>query len=49
MIALPLDVCTPGVTVSLGSGDTAMFVVAVVIVAICVVPFMFGGRRRQCR
>ena len=42
---MPLDVHTPGVQVSLGSGDGALLVVVLIIVAICTVPFMFGGQR----
>jgi len=43
---IPLDVYTPAVSLSLGSGDTAMFVVAALIVLVCPVPFLGGGGRR---
>ena len=40
-----LAIVTPGASISLGPGDMAMFVVAAIIVLICAVPFMRGGRR----
>ena len=38
-----LDVVTPATTISLGSGDSAMWVVAAAIFAVCCLPFL--GRR----
>ena len=43
---LPLDVYTPAVSINLGSGDSAMFVVAAIIFAIAALPFLVGGGRR---
>ena len=42
-----LDVVTPGATISLGSGDGAMFVVAAIIFLIAALPHLFGGGGRR--
>ena len=39
-----LDTVTPGISISLGSGNTAMFVVVAIIFLIAAIPFL--GRRR---
>jgi len=41
-----LDVILPARTISLGSGDQALFLVFLFILGLCALPFIGGGGRR---